>query len=232
MTRLVAYYRVSTAKQGRSGLGLAAQRESVESYVGGAARRVAEFTEVESGRKSDRPQLAKALRLCKATGAVLVVAKLDRLARDVAFLSNLMNSGVEFVAVDFPQANRLMIHVLAAVAEYESRMASDRTVVALQAAKARGQTLGNPNGAAALRRAQKGNAAAVATIKTLATERANTLEDMVRDIQAHGICTLAGIAAELEARGAKTPRGGRWYPASVHRLLQRIDEPCSGSASA
>jgi len=98
VTRLVAYYRVSTAKQGRSGLGLAAQRVSVESYVGGAARRVAEFTEVESGRKSDRPQLAKALRLCKATGAVLVVAKLDRLARDVAFLSNLMNSGVEFAA--------------------------------------------------------------------------------------------------------------------------------------
>ena len=222
MTRYVAYFRVSTVKQGRSGLGLAAQRETVLAFVGGA-NIAAEFTEIESGRNNDRPQLDKALRHCKATGAVLVVAKLDRLARDVAFLSNLMNSAVEFVAVDFPQANRLMIHVLAAVAEYESRMASERTKVALQAAKARGQKLGNPNGAAALRRARRGNSDAVEAIKARAADRAAILEDMVKDVQANGITTLAEIASELTLRGAKTARGGRWHPSSVQRLLSRIE---------
>lgn len=222
MKRYVAYYRVSTQKQGRSGLGLEAQRETVLGYVGGVGNLTAEFTEVESGRNADRPQLAAALRNCKATGAVLVVARLDRLARDVAFLSNLMNSGVDFVAVDFPEANRLMVHVLAAVAEYESRMASERTKVALKAAKARGTRLGNPNGARALKRAGKGNMAAVKVIQAQAGERADTLRDMVQDIQAGGVSTLSGIALELSNRGAKTARGGRWHPASVQRLLTRL----------
>jgi len=222
MARYVAYYRVSTAKQGRSGLGLAAQRETVLSHVGGVDNLTAEFTEVESGRKSDRPQLAAALRHCRATGAVLVVAKLDRLARDVAFLSALMNSGTDFVACDFPEANRLMLHVLAAVAEYESRCASERTAAALQAAKARGQRLGNPNGARALRAAGKGNTAAVQVVQAQANERAHTLTDMVRDIQAGGVITLSGIAAELTRRGAKTPRGGQWAATGVKRLLARL----------
>ncbi len=222
MKRFTAYYRVSTAKQGRSGLGLAAQRETVLGYVGGADNLTAEFTEVESGRKSDRPQLAAALRHCRATGAVLVVAKLDRLARDVAFLSNLMNSGVEFVAVDFPEANRLTLHIMAAVAEYEARITSERTRAALQAAKARGQRLGNPHGAAALKRAAKGNAAAVVAVQAQAQDRAAILRDMVQHIEAGGITTLAGIAAELNRRGAKTARGGRWHPASVARLRGRL----------
>src|SRR3954451_12613838 len=144
--RFVAYYRVSTDRQGRSGLGLDAQRAAVADYLnGGNWQLVAEFTEVESGRKNDRPELAKALTACRRIGAPLVIAKLDRLARNVAFVSNLMESGVEFTAVDFPTANRLTIHILAAVAEHEREMISARTKAALAAAKARGTKLGTPN---------------------------------------------------------------------------------------
>ncbi|WP_462117001.1 recombinase family protein [Methylorubrum extorquens] len=124
----VAYYRVSTQRQGRSGLGLDAQREAVQTYLnGGSWRLVAEVVEVESGKRSDRPQLAEALRLCRRHRATLVIAKLDRLARNVAFVSSLMKSGIEFTAVDFPQANRLTVHILAAVAEHEAAMISART---------------------------------------------------------------------------------------------------------
>jgi DNA invertase Pin-like site-specific DNA recombinase len=141
--RFVAYYRVSTDKQGRSGLGLEAQREAVRPYLNGGNWTLAdEVTEIESGKRNDRPELDRALGLCRLYGATLVVAKLDRLARNVAFISKLMESGVEFVAVDFPQANRLTI--LAAVAEHEMAMISQRTKAALAAAKARGVQLGNP----------------------------------------------------------------------------------------
>src|SRR3954453_15779645 len=143
----VAYYRVSTAKQGASGLGLEAQREAVTDYLnGGNWQLAAECVEVESGRRNDRPELAKALAACRRIGATLIIAKLDPLARNVAFVSNLMEAGVEFVAVDFPTANRLTIHILAAVAEHEREMISARTKAALAAAKARGTKLGNPNG--------------------------------------------------------------------------------------
>src|SRR6185369_13986627 len=149
----VAYYRVSTAKQGASGLGLDAQRSAVTDYLdGGNWQLAAEFVEVESGRKNDRPELAKALATCRRTGAALIIAKLDRLARNVAFVSNLMEAGVEFTAVDFPTANRLTIHILAAVAEHEREMISARTKAALAAAKARGTKLGNPSPAYALKR--------------------------------------------------------------------------------
>jgi DNA invertase Pin-like site-specific DNA recombinase len=140
--KFVAYYRVSTAKQGRSGLGLEAQQEAVRSYLnGGAWQLVAEVVEVESGKRNDRPKLAEALRLCRLHEATLIIAKLDRLARNVAFISNLMESGVEFTAVDFPQANRLTVHILAAVAEHEAAIISTRTKAALVAAKARGRNL-------------------------------------------------------------------------------------------
>ena len=123
--RFVAYYRVSTDRQGKSGLGLEAQREAVQSYLnGGSWTLAAEVTEVESGKRNDRPELDRALGLCRLYGATLVVAKLDRLARNVAFISKLMESGVDFVAVDFPQANRLTVHILAAVAEHEAAMIS------------------------------------------------------------------------------------------------------------
>ncbi len=135
----VAYYRVSTERQGQSGLGLDAQKAAVAAYMRGLGELEAEFVEVESGRKDDRPQLAAALALCRRKlGRVLVIAKLDRLARSVAFISNLMESGVAFVAVDMPHANKLTMHVLAAVAEHEREMISQRTKAALAAAKARG----------------------------------------------------------------------------------------------
>src|SRR6478672_9282933 len=137
--RFIAYYRVSTAQQGRSGLGLDAQQAAVLAYLnGGSWALLEEFTEIESGKRSDRPQLAAALAACRLHKATLVIAKLDRLARNVAFVSALMEAGVEFVAVDFPQANRLTIHILAAVAEHEASMISARTKAALAAAKARG----------------------------------------------------------------------------------------------
>jgi DNA invertase Pin-like site-specific DNA recombinase len=143
--RFVAYYRVSTDKQGRSGLGLEAQREAVQRYLnGGTWTLAAEVTEVESGKWNDRPELDRALGLCRLYGATLVVAKLDRLARNVAFISKLMESGVDFVAADFPQANRLTVHILAAVAEHEAAMISQRTRAALAATRARGIKLGNP----------------------------------------------------------------------------------------
>jgi DNA invertase Pin-like site-specific DNA recombinase len=139
----VAYYRVSTERQGRSGLGLEAQQKAVRDHLnGGDWKLVGEFTEVESGKRSDRPKLAEALKACRVRGATLIIAKLDRLARNVHFVSGLMESGVEFTAVDFPQANRLAVHILAAVAEHEAKMISERTKAALAAAKARGVKLG------------------------------------------------------------------------------------------
>ncbi len=134
---VVTYLRVSTDRQGQSGLGLEAQRAAVASYVADKAL-LGEFVEVESGRKDDRPQLSAALALCRQHKARLVIAKLDRLARSVALVSGLMESGVEFVAADMPQANRFMLHVMAAVAEHEREMISQRTRAALAAAKARG----------------------------------------------------------------------------------------------
>src|SRR3954454_18915621 len=177
--KFVAYYRVSTQKQGASGLGLDAQRKAVADYLdGGRWSLVAEFTEVESGKRNDRPELAKALATCRRTGATLIIAKLDRLARNVAFVSNLMEAGVEFVAVDFPTANRLTIHILAAVAEHEREMISARTKDALVAAKARGTRLGNPNGLTAEARTQ-GTAVAVAKRKVQAAARAADLAPII-----------------------------------------------------
>lgn len=142
--KFIAYYRVSTDRQGQSGLGLDAQHTAVMSHITGHSELIAEFTEIESGKKSDRPQLAAALAACKKQKAKLIIAKLDRLARNVAFIANLMESGVEFIAVDNPHANKLMVHMLAAFAEHEREQISKRTKEALAAAKVRGIPLGNP----------------------------------------------------------------------------------------
>jgi predicted site-specific integrase-resolvase len=137
--RFVAYYRVSTRQQGRSGLGLEAQRSAVANFLApNRGELFAEFTEVESGTKSDRPQFMEALRICRVYSAILVIAKLDRLARNVALTSALMEGGVEFVAADFPQANRLTIHILAVIAEYEAKLISERIKAAIVVSKARG----------------------------------------------------------------------------------------------
>lgn len=217
----VAYYRVSTAKQGASGLGLEAQREAVRSYLnGGSWKLVAEVTETESGKRADRPKLAEALRLCRLHGATLIIAKLDRLARNVAFVSNLMDSGVEFTAVDFPKANRLTVHILAAVAEHEARAISDRTKAALIAAKARGVRLGGDRGNLASVR-HLGTAASVARRTAKATDRAGDVSPIIRELQASG-ASLRTVAAELTARGIPTPRGaGAWTAMGVKRAVER-----------
>jgi DNA invertase Pin-like site-specific DNA recombinase len=219
--KFVAYYRVSTEKQGRSGLCLEAQQEAVRSYLnGGDWQLMAEVVEVESGKKNDRPRLAEAPRLCRLHGAILVIAKLDRLARNVAFISNLMESGVEFTAVDFPQANRLTVHILAAVAEHEREMISRRTKDALAAAKARGKKLGGNRGKIHLV-AKKGALASAVVRSIKAKRRAADIGPIIADIQASGATSLRQIAAGLNARGIRTPRGGEWSAVQVNRVLDQ-----------
>lgn len=220
--KVVTYYRVSTSAQGRSGLGLEAQRMAVAQYCGGRGGNVlGEFTEIESGKLDARPELTKALHLAKVTGATLVVAKLDRLSRNVAFLAALQESGARFVAADMPEANELTIHIMAAVAQAERKAISRRTKEALAAAKVRGVQLGNPNGAAALARAGKGNAASLVAIKGGAERFAADLEPIVADIMAGGHTSLRAIAIELNRRGIVTRRGGEWHAATVRDLLNR-----------
>jgi DNA invertase Pin-like site-specific DNA recombinase len=219
--KFVAYYRVSTAKQGKSGLGLEAQQEAVRTYLnGGKWEMEGEFVEVESGKRNDRPQLVEALALCRLHGATLVIAKLDRLARNVNFISNLMESTVEFTAVDFPQANRLTIHILAAVAEHEASMISARTKAALGAAKARGVSLGGNRGNIA-GEALKGAKASAVKRGMKAANRASDLLPVIRSAQANGASSLRQIADLLNNRGIKTARGGEWSAVQVQRVLRR-----------
>jgi DNA invertase Pin-like site-specific DNA recombinase len=216
----VAYYRVSTAKQGRSGLGLEAQQAAVADYLnGGRWKLCAEFTEVESGKRSDRAELAKALAVCRRRKATLVIAKLDRLARNVAFIANLMEAGADFVAVDLPQANRLTVHIMAAMAEYEAKAISDRTKVALAAAKARGVKLGG-TGANLPTVSARGNQASIAARQEKASERARDLAPVVEALRAEGCRTIRQIADGLNKRGETAPRGGAWRVGQVHTLLK------------
>ena len=204
--KYVAYYRVSTDRQGKSGLGLEAQRKAVIDHLNGNGTRVlAEYTEVESGKRTSRPELIKALAACKEHKATLVIAKLDRLARNVHFVSGLMESGVEFMAVDMPQANRLTVHILAAVAEHEREMISQRTKVALAAAKARGVKLG---------RAKENRAEA--------RSFARSLKPVIKKLASEGITSVRKVSEALNERGIETPRGGRWHPTGVARLLARV----------
>jgi DNA invertase Pin-like site-specific DNA recombinase len=223
--KAVAYYRVSTADQGRSGLGLDAQRFAVESLCASRGWEIIAppYTEIESGKRADRPELIKALHRAKVTGAVLVVAKLDRLSRNVAFLATLQDSGARFVAADMPEANELTVHIMAAVAQAERKAISQRTKEALQAAKARGQRLGNPNGAASLRRAAQGNFAGVVAIKAHARERAAQFSDVIAELRANGAGSPERLAAALNDGGFVTARGGRWHPSTVRNLLARLE---------
>src|SRR5262252_7090082 len=187
--RFVAYYRVSTDRQGKSGLGLEAQQMAVREYLnGGAWELVGEFTEIESGKHADRPQLAVAIETCRRQKAALVIAKLDRLSRNLAFVAALMESGVEFTAVDNPHANKLTVHILAAVAEHEREMISERTKAALQAAKARGVRLGNPQLAKAAKRG-------VAAVRANARQFAANVLPIIEEIERAGVTSHNVIAA-------------------------------------
>jgi DNA invertase Pin-like site-specific DNA recombinase len=217
--KFVSYLRVSTDRQGADGYGIEAQRSAVAQHVNGAAwQSLGEFVEVESGKRADRPQLAAALALCRKHKAKLVVARLDRLSRNVAFLSALMESKVAFVACDNPHATKLTIHILAAVAEHEREMISARTKAALAAAKARGVVLGGPN-LAALR--GKG----AATNRRMAAQRAANVLPVINSIRRDKpYMSLRGIARELTARGVKTARGSiDWSAVTVSKVLARAE---------
>jgi hypothetical protein len=237
--KFIAYYRVSTERQGKSGLGLEAQQEAVRSYLnGGAWVLVSEVIEVESGKRNDRPKLAEALKLSRLHKATLIIAKLDRLARNVHFVSSLMESGVEFTAVDFPKANRLTIHILAAVAEHEAEAISVRTKAALAQKKAwyaglsdtdradlrsRGKatSLGGDRGNIHQIR-DKGTALSAAVRARKADSRADDVSPVIRELQASG-ASLRAVAAELNRRGIETARGGPWSATQVSRVVGRIE---------
>jgi DNA invertase Pin-like site-specific DNA recombinase len=213
--KFVAYYRVSTDRQGQSGLGLEAQQTAVLNYLdGGNWTMVADFTEVESGKRADRPELTKALAACRKHRAKLIIAKLDRLSRNLAFIATLMDSGVEFIAVDNPHANKLTIHILAAVAQHEREAISERTKAALAAAKARGVRLGNP-------RLKNVRRVAVEANRKAADAFAANVRPIIREIQTSGINSFQGIARALAARGVRTARGGQWTARMVINILER-----------
>ena len=223
--KIVAYYRVSTKGQGQSGLGLEAQQNAVEAYTAAScATIIKSYTEVESGTKNARPQLEAAMHHAHITGATLVIAKLDRLSRNAAFLLNLKESGVRFVAADMPTANALTVGIMALVAEQEAKAIGERTSAGLQAAKRRGVVLGNPNGAAVLRRANKGNTAAVQAITQAADAAAYKLASTITAIRSEGHTSLRQIADQLNERGIKTQRGGKWYAATVRNVEARLIE--------
>jgi DNA invertase Pin-like site-specific DNA recombinase len=216
--KFVSYLRVSTARQGRSGLGLEAQRQAVEDFLNGGNWQLAkEFVEIESGKKADRPQLAKAFQLCRVLGAKLVIAKLDRLSRDAHFLLGLEKAGVDFVAADMPQANRLTVGIMAVIAEDERRRISERTKAALAAAKRRGVKLGGDRGA---RLTAKQREAGRAALQAKARARAIDLAPTIEELRAAGFESLRAIATALDERGIPAARGGRWSAVQVARLLE------------
>jgi len=213
--KFVAYYRVSTYKQGISGLGMDSQKQAVANYLnGGSWNLLAEFAEVETGRRNDRQEMAKAVALCRKEGATLLIAKLDRLARNAAFLLNLRDSGVNFVATEMPHADRFTVGVMALVAEKEAEMISQRTKDGLAAAKRRGIKLGNPHPAQALKVAQTANLAR-------ADAYAQSLLPVIEEIRAAHVTTLRKIAQCLNARGFKTPNNKAFKAQSIKNLLER-----------
>lgn len=207
--RFVAYFRVSTAKQGESGLGLDAQRFAVHDFSARDGAKIArEFVEIESGRKANRPELQNALAYCRKHKATLLIAKLDRLARNVHFISGLIESGANFIALDMPQADRFMLHVYAAMAEEEARRISQRTRVALQAAKARGARLG-------------------ANAKLLAKERRASADKFAQQIGPRLVellgsgASIRSITYTLNQQQIPAFAGGKWHPTAVARVSAR-----------
>lgn len=228
MQRLIAYLRVSTKRQGQSGLGIEAQRAAVEAHAKQLGAKIdGEYVEVETGKRKDRPELAKAVAHAKRTKATLVVAKLDRLARNVAFTSALMESKVDFVACDNPHANKFTIHILAAVAEHEAEQISQRTTDALRAAKRRGVVLGSARPDHWKGREHRRQAGAIAGGKAAAEAHQRTADESysdlypaVKEMRASGR-SLQAIADELNDQGHTTRRGKPWNPMQVSRVLKR-----------
>jgi DNA invertase Pin-like site-specific DNA recombinase len=221
--KFVAYLRVSTDRQGKSGLGLEAQRTAVHQFVSqrGGEIIAPEYREIESGKVNNRPELEKAMKRCRLTGTTLLVAKLDRLSRNAAFLMTLKDSGIPFVAADMPDANTLTIGVMASLAQHERETISKRTKAALEAAKARGAKLGGARLGApdiSLHHAA-GNAAKTAKAKA----RAELLREEIEPLSRAGV-SLNAIAAKLNADGSLTPRGkvGSWTPTAVKRVIARF----------
>lgn len=213
--KFVAYYRVSTDKQGKSGLGLEAQQKAVADFLdGGNWSLVSHHVEVESGKRSDRPKLKEAIAACRKHKAKLVIAKLDRLARNAAFLLTLRDSGIDFIAADMPQADKLTVSIMAVFAEHERDMIAKRTKEALAAARARGVRLGSPD-------PQRGSAAGVASNRFRAAQFASNALPIVREIQKAGLTTLRDIAQAMNARGVPTARGGTWAAQTVANLIKR-----------
>jgi DNA invertase Pin-like site-specific DNA recombinase len=229
----VAYYRVSTGKQGKSGLGIEAQRAAVERYLnGGNWKIIAEFTEVESGKRSDRPQLTKALAAARARRVPLVVAKVDRLTRSVSFLSQLLDAGVDVRFADLPQIEgamgKFMLQQMVAIAELEAGLISARTKAALAEAKKRGVVLGGYHGRKFTARDLK---AAAAVRQEQAAQRAADVMPIVKELQAAGFESLRAIAEGLDERGIPAARGGKWSATQVMRLLE-ADRPFDAIAAA
>ena len=224
--KFIAYFRVSTDRQGKSGLGLEAQRDTVMNFLnGGRWTLVGEFTEIESGKRADRPELVKALAACKKQKAKLVIAKLDRLSRNLAFIATLMESRVEFVAVDNPHANKLTVHILAAVAEHERDLISERTKAALAAAKARGKVLGSKN---IIEVGKLGTAA----LKANARRFAANVRPIIEEIMRAGVTSHNAIAAKLNERNVKTARGGVWTHVQVGAILHPFGVEAASASAA
>lgn len=217
-SKFVSYLRVSTHQQGRSGLGLEAQRAAVTAYLTGHGELVQEFQEVETGKGANaldqRPQLRAALDACRKHGAVLLIAKLDRLARNVHFVTGLIESGCDFIAADMPNANKVMIQMHAVMAEYERDQISARTKAALAAAKARGVRLGV--------RGPENLRPNIEARKAVADDFARRLDGIVDGFRARGL-THRAMAAELNTAGIAAPRGGAWTHGQVQRLLTRLE---------
>lgn len=212
MKKAVAYYRVSTARQGQSGLGLDAQKKAVTDFVRTNGYVMdKEFIEIESGKKDNRPILAKALIRCKTFKATLVIAKLDRLARNVRFISTLMESKVDFKAVDNPYAEDFILHIMAAFAQHERVQISKRTIAALRAAKSRGVKLGT-----------YGSEVLSIENRQKAIVFSDKMKPIIELLQAKGIKTVRSIANELNRLEIPTYRNSKWYPTTVHTLVKRI----------
>lgn len=220
MTDFIIYKRVSTGRQHASGLGLEAQAKAAADHIRPGDRVIAEFVEVESGKKKNRPQLANAIQRSKLTGATILVAKLDRLARNLHFITTLQEAKVRFVAADMPDANELTVHILAAVAEAEAKMISQRTKDALAAAKARGVKLGNDG--SNLANQHRGAIAGAQARRENANRYAKNVESMIDEAFASGAKSTRQIAAFLNSSMILSPNGKQWQSSNVSRLIKRI----------